>query len=410
MFIKFKSLIFTLCLSLITRSMSKIFFQEQFKDMDNWVSSESGDNLGTFSLNHNKYTQDTSDFELTTVGDAKFFRLSAKFDESINNLENDLVVHYSVAHPQEIDCGGGYLKIMSSDTDQKSINGDSPYGIMFGPDICGGETKKVHLIINYNDKNHLIKHNIPCPHDTFTHSYTLVLSPLHRYKVLVDGELMKEGNIEDDFDVLPSKMIKDPSVSKPDDWVDDEMIDDVTDEKPDDWDQPEKIPDPEATKPEDWDDDDPEWEPPMIENGEWKAKKIKNPDYKGPWVHPEIDNPEYVFDDSLGRFKDLGVAAIEIWQVKSGSRFDSIIISNDEIDAEDHIAVANEKRAAEKKIYDEEKAKEEAERKAAEKDKPKESDDSEDVDDIPSDDDSQTQELEDDVLDGDSEENDKDEL
>ena len=41
-----------------------------------------------------------------------------------------------------------------------------------------------------------------------------------------------------------------------------------------DWDKAEHIADPDATKPEDWDDEmDGEWEPPMIDN----------PEYKGEW-------------------------------------------------------------------------------------------------------------------------------
>ncbi|WP_411022932.1 ankyrin repeat domain-containing protein, partial [Salmonella sp. s51228] len=51
------------------------------------------------------------------------------------------------------------------------------------------------------------------------------------------------------------------------------------------------------------DDADGEWEPPMIDNpeykGEWEPKKIDNPDYKGVWEHPEIDNPDFEPDDSL---------------------------------------------------------------------------------------------------------------
>lgn len=39
-----------------------------------------------------------------------------------------------------------------------------------------------------------------------------------------------------------------------------------------DWDKPEHIPDPDAKKPEDWDDEmDGEWEPPMIQNPEYKV-------------------------------------------------------------------------------------------------------------------------------------------
>ena len=49
-------------------------------------------------------------------------------------------------------------------------------------------------------------------------------------------------------------------------------IDDAEDIKPEDFDKPEHIADPDATKPEDWDDEmDGEWEPPMIDNPEYKV-------------------------------------------------------------------------------------------------------------------------------------------
>lgn len=35
-------------------------------------------------------------------------------------------------HEQKIDCGGGYVKIFPSSLDQKNLNGDSHYYIMFG--------------------------------------------------------------------------------------------------------------------------------------------------------------------------------------------------------------------------------------------------------------------------------------
>ena len=39
-----------------------------------------------------------------------------------------------------------------------------------------------------------------------------------------------------------------------------------------DWDKPEHIPDPDAKKPEDWDEEmDGEWEPPVIQNPEYKV-------------------------------------------------------------------------------------------------------------------------------------------
>lgn len=33
---------------------------------------------------------------------------------------------------------------------------------MFGPDICGSSTKKVHAILNYKDENKLIQKEIRC--------------------------------------------------------------------------------------------------------------------------------------------------------------------------------------------------------------------------------------------------------
>merc|ERR1711907_797325 len=61
---------------------------------------------------------------------------------------------------------------------------------------------------------------------------------------------------------------------------------------------------------------------------------IDNPDYKGPWVHPMIANPEYADDESIGTYDDFGVIGIDILQVKSGTIFDSIIIADDIADAE----------------------------------------------------------------------------
>merc|ERR1711941_222369 len=136
-------------------------------------------------------------------------------------------------------------------------------------------------------------------------------------------------------------------------------IDDAEDTKPEDYDQPEHIADPDATKPEDWDDEmDGEWEPPMIDN----------PDYKGPWVHPEIDNPEYNPDDSkdIGKYAENCKIGFDLWQVKAGTIFDNMMITDDPAEAkaagEALWAVTKE---AEKKMKDaqdeEERAKAEAE-------------------------------------------------
>jgi hypothetical protein len=83
--------------------------------------------------------------------------------------------------------------------------------------------------------------------------------------------------------------------------------------------------------------------------------------YKGKWVHPEIDNPEYKADDELYLHEDLGVVAFDLWQVKSGTIFDNLLITDSVEEAKAHAADTYEPlHEAEKK----EKEKFEAEEKA----------------------------------------------
>lgn len=313
------------------------YFKEEFGDgwEDRWVdSTHKGSDQGKFKRSAGKFYGDAEkDKGIQTSQDAKFYGLSAKFDK-FSNQDSDLVIQFTVKHEQNIDCGGGYAKIFSSDLDQKDMHGDSPYLIMFGPDICGPGTKKVHVIFNYKGKNLLTKKDIRCKDDVFTHLYTLIVKKDGTYEVKIDNSKVESGSLEEDWDFLLPKKIKDPEAKKPEDWDDREKIDDPEDSKPEDWDKPEHIPDPDAKKPDDWDDEmDGEWEPPMIDNpeykGEWKPKQIDNPAYKGKWVHPEIDNPDYEYDANLGKYSDFGAIGFDLWQVKSGTIFDNILITDD---------------------------------------------------------------------------------
>jgi calreticulin len=209
---------------------------------------------------------------------------------------------------------------------------------MFGPDICGPKAM-VHAIFSYNGTNYNLKKNVLAPKDTLTHTYTLVVKPDQTYEILVDSKSQASGSLLEDWDFLPPKEIKDPEATKPENWVDEAMIDDPTDVKPAGWDDiPEFIPDPEAKKPVDWDDDmDGEWEAPSVANSEfkgtWEPKQVANPDYKGPWEHPMVANPEYKVDNEIYAY-DFGNVGIDVWQVKSGSIFDNILITDDVAEAE----------------------------------------------------------------------------
>jgi len=324
---------------------------------------------------------------LKTTQDARFYQISAELPE-FSNVDKDLVLQYTVKHGQNLDCGGGYIKLMPKGVDQENFNGDSPYNIMFGPDICGSSTRKTHLIFNYKGTNHLIKKDIKCETDTFTHLYTLVLRPDNTYQVQIDGKEVASGSLKEDWEMLPAKEIKDPKASKPSDWVDNKMMADPTDAKPEGWDDiPRQIQDPEAAKPEDWDDElDGEWEAPQIENpdykGEWRAKQIENPAYKGEWVHPLVANPEYADDDTLYQFKSNKYVGFEIWQVKSGTVFGNILVSDSVEDAKkaaDEVeTLREEEKAAFDKAEEERKAKEEEDRKAREAEEANKADATED--------------------------------
>jgi hypothetical protein len=65
----------------------------------------------------------------------------------------------------------------------ESFGGETPYSIMFGPDICGFSTRKVHVIFTKDGVNHLIKKDIKAESDQLTHVYTLVVKPDNTYKV-----------------------------------------------------------------------------------------------------------------------------------------------------------------------------------------------------------------------------------
>merc|ERR1712118_473516 len=111
------------------------------------------------------------------------------------------------------------------------------------------------------------------------------------------------------------------------------------DKKPDDWTDEKRIVDEEAKKPDDWDDEeDGEWEAPMKDNpdykGDWSVKRISNPAYKGFWEAKKIANPKFVDDPSLYSYEDFSFIGFDLWQVKSGSIFDNIIITDDAAEAD----------------------------------------------------------------------------
>ncbi|KAJ4751663.1 Calreticulin [Rhynchospora pubera] len=387
-----------LALSLTLVAATEVYFQEKFDDgwETRWVQSEwkkDESTAGEWNHTSGKWNGDAEDKGIQTSEDYRFYAISAEFPE-FTNKDKTLVLQFSVKHEQKLDCGGGYVKLLSGEVDQKKFGGDTPYSIMFGPDICGYSTKKVHAIFTRDGKNHLIKKEVPCETDQLTHVYTLIVKPDATYSILIDNVEKQTGSIYDDWDILPPKQIKDPEAKKPEDWDDKEYIPDPEDKKPEGYDDiPKEIPDADAKKPDDWDDEeDGEWTAPTIPNpeykGPWKQKKIKNPNYKGKWKAPLIDNPDFKDDPHIYAYSGLKYLGIELWQVKSGTLFDNFLICDDPEYAKKFAEETwGKNKDAEKAAFEEaEKKKEEEES----KDKDDEDDDAsdDDADDDASDDES----------------------
>jgi len=323
----------------------KIYFQETFGEgwESRWTASkwkESEGTQGEFVAATGKWFKDEKeDTGIQTSADSKFFGIGANF-ESFSNEGKDLIIQYQAKYEKDVECGGGYVKVGPKLDDPTTFGDPTPYNIMFGPDKCG-YTKRTHLIFNYKGQNVLKKSDLAYKQEGegTSHVYRMLLKPDNTVRVEIDEEKIYEGSLKEDWEVLKPKEISDPEDKKPSDWVDSSMMDDPESKKPDDWVEDKRIVDADAKKPDDWDDEeDGEWEAPMKDNpdykGEWSVKRISNPAYKGVWEARKIANPEYEDDDNIYRYADFGFIGFDLWQVKGGTIFDNVIITDDVAEAD----------------------------------------------------------------------------
>ncbi|KAL0412920.1 UNVERIFIED_CONTAM: Calreticulin [Sesamum radiatum] len=328
-----------------------------------WVKSDwkKDENMaGEWNYTSGKWNGDPNDKGIQTSEDYRFYAISAEFPE-FSNKDKTLVFQFSVKHEQKLDCGCGYMKLLSGEVDQKKFGGDTPYSIMFGPDICGYSTKKVHAILTYNETNHLIKKEVPCETDQLSHVYTFILRPDATYSILIDNVEKQTGSLYSDWDILPPKKIKDPEAKKPEDWDDKEYI-------PDPRTRSQRLYDMTSQR------RSPILMPKSLRTGMmrrmasgqlqpfptlstrahgsqrfvnsqlsfigivnkmtlitslFQCQKIKNPNYKGKWKAPMIDNPDFKDDPDLYVYPNLKYVGIELWQVKSGTLFDNVLVADD---------------------------------------------------------------------------------
>merc|ERR1712050_629806 len=132
--------------------------------------------------------------------------------------------------------------------------------------------------------------------------------------------------------------------------------------------------------------EDGEWEAPMKDNeaykGDWYGKRISNPAYKGIWEAKKIANPEYEDDDSVYKFDDFGFLGFDLWQVKGGTIFDNVIITDDKAEADEFAkrwkALSEVEKAKKKEADDAKKAEDDSKKEGDASDDDDDDDDDED--------------------------------
>ncbi|KIY65966.1 Calreticulin-domain-containing protein [Cylindrobasidium torrendii FP15055 ss-10] len=383
-----------------TPTALKAPFIEQFTDdwSERWTPSEAtkktpvgGETfsyVGEWAVEEPSTAVIEGDLGLVAKTKAAHHAISAGFKDPVDFKKEPLVLQYEVKYQKGGNCGGGYVKLLEDgfQTSGKEFSDNTPWVVMFGPDLtCPGT--KVHFIFRHKNPitGEFEEKHLKVPHkptiEKRTNLYTLIINPDSTFDVLFNGESKRSGSLLEEFEpaVNPEKEIDDPTDTKPEDWVEAKKIADPEAVKPEDWDEtapyeipdeeaekpegwlddePLVIPDPDADKPEEWDDEeDGDWIAPTVSNpkcdeapgcGEWKRPLKANPAYKGKWYAPMIDNPDYkgewaprkipnpdFFEDNapVQSLEKIGGIGIELWTMTEDILFDNIYVGHSVEDA-----------------------------------------------------------------------------
>ncbi|NXB10651.1 CLGN protein, partial [Cnemophilus loriae] len=102
--------------------------------------------LGRWEVEELKENAVPGDKGLVLKSVAKYHAISAMLTKAFVFDDKPLIVQYEVNFQKGIDCGGAYIKLLSSSNDLnlEYFFDKTPYTIMFGPDKCG-EDYKLHF-------------------------------------------------------------------------------------------------------------------------------------------------------------------------------------------------------------------------------------------------------------------------
>ncbi|KAI0987813.1 hypothetical protein GJ496_003613 [Pomphorhynchus laevis] len=87
-----------------------------------WVIPSKPDKpQGKFVVATKKYSNESKSIRLKTTENAHFYWMSKRFATHASTEDHDLIVQFLVTFAQDIDCGGGYVKLFSSGTSQETL-------------------------------------------------------------------------------------------------------------------------------------------------------------------------------------------------------------------------------------------------------------------------------------------------
>ncbi|KAM5237940.1 calreticulin-3 [Ctenodactylus gundi] len=306
-------------------ALATVYFQEEFLDGEHWrnrwVYSANDSQFGHFRLSSGKfYGHKEKDKGLQTTQNGRFYAISASFPP-FSNRAKTLVIQYTVKHEQKMDCGGGYVKVFPADIEQKNLSRMTPYYIMFGPDICGFDIKKVHVILQFKNEYHANKKPIRCKVDGFTHLYTLILRPDLTYEVKIDGLSIESGSIEYDWQLSSLRSMEAASAEAQHRGQEDRSTQD--------WEK--RFLDASSNWPSDLDRD---WPAPLLQKPPYQEGLMPEGIDRDLWLHQKMSSAQPLLPYDLAEFENIGALGLELWQVRSGTIFDNFLLTDDEEYAE----------------------------------------------------------------------------
>ena len=306
---------------------------------------------GRFDLGKGEFSVDDNEsIGMQTVSYDSYYLISSKLSAPVTNkgTGKPMFFQYTFLNDQEVDCAGQYLKFIQpgSLANQSDLNSETPYSIMFGPDSCMGGMSSVMFIMRKNGTYYRSKYPLKVPNENkITHIITLGLFPNNTVLIKLDNDSTHVENLDDEF-VGNDRTVLDTDAVKPADWTEEEFIKDPSYD-------PTKIPDfvddPTDRRPKLWNEK---------KRGKWRPRRVRNvnkprgpqmvpnPKYKGKW-NPQKPNPQFVANPTRYEFEPIQYVAIDVMQLKPGTIFDNIVITDDE-----DVIAANVAEWAERNSYE----------------------------------------------------------